>query len=125
MESVKKYKICCDKCKCEWDYQETQLRESQWRSKHNELLVVLSFYCPQCNEQYIVNIDNESTLAIKEEINKLQESIREALRSANGSDTTFLCYRLTKERAYWLAELSKQQNQLKEIYLNGISEAID
>ena len=88
-------------------------------------MVVLSFYCPQCNEQYIVNIDNESTLAIKEEINKLQESIREALRSANGSDTTFLCYRLTKERAYWLAELSKQQNQLKEIYLNGISEAID
>lgn len=125
MEDMEKYKICCDKCKCEWPYQVTQLKETKWRSKHNELFVVLSFYCPQCNEQYIVSIDNESTLAIKEEINKLQKGIQETLRNANGSDVVFLCYRLMKERTQWLAELTKQQKQLKEIYLKGILEAID
>ena len=73
--------VSCDKCKHEWPFEDTKLVETRWKDNKNELFILLSFKCPSCNEEYIVSVDNEITLTEKEEIAKIREAIKKAIKN--------------------------------------------
>jgi len=116
--------VSCDDCKHEWPYSETNLTETRWKDNKNELFVVLAFNCPQCGKQYIVCVDNEITLAERNEVVKVQKSIQRTLRKAKGNDVATVYYALMAKRKRLLVRLTKHQNQLKEAYLERVEKGL-
>lgn len=116
--------VSCDECKFEWLYEETNLVETRWKDDKDELFVLLSFNCPQCNKQYIVCVDNEITLSERDEVAKVQRSIQKTLRSAKGNNIMPLYHGLMAKRERLLVRLTKHQNQLKEAYLERVEKGL-
>lgn len=105
--------VCCDVCGHEWPYNETNLTETRWKDDKNEFFILLSFSCPECGKRYIVSVDDDFTLSDKDDLKKIQVSIRKALYGAKGSD-----YRaLVKEKDYLVERMAKHQKFAKEAYL--------
>lgn len=118
----KQHIIRCDKCGYEWLHEHTRLAETHYVDNNNQHFLVLAFHCPQCNEQYIVCVDNEMTLDARNKLIKTRQTIQRVMQKGDSAEPLLKALVEKKERL--MTRLLRHQDRLKEAYLERVEKGL-
>lgn len=103
--------LFCDNCGDEWELKTTDIKQTKIVPK-DEVITLTYFTCPKCGKLYVVNIDNDYTLQLRNKL--LLEIKRIKSEDKKGKDTS----KRRKKVSSLYIKLKKLGDELKVIY-NG------
>ena len=65
----------CDKCKCTWSLEDTDIHSETVRNEKGQEMLVHFFLCPECHEIYIVGIVDMKVRMYLEKVKRLNKKI--------------------------------------------------
>ena len=118
----KQHIIRCDECGYKWLHEHTVLTETHYVDNNNRHFLVLAFHCPQCNERYIVCVDNEVTLEARNKLIRIRQAIQRVMQKGDSAEPLLKALVEKKERL--MARLLRHQDSLKEAYLERVEKGL-
>lgn len=118
----KQHIIRCDECGYEWLHERTVLTETHYVDNDNRHFLVLAFHCPQCNERYIVCVDNEVTLEARNKLIRIRQAIQRVMQKGDSAEP--LLKALVEKKEHLMARLLRHQDSLKEAYLERVEKGL-
>lgn len=94
--------IICDNCKKEFSVQ--KFTEEFDVLRDGTPVEVICFYCPECNERYVVNVESDYTKQLKEDWQRALE------------DSTIPA----KEYAYYTKKYKRVATKLRKTYIKRV-----
>lgn len=112
--------ISCDDCKFEWQWKDTILFEAEYESSDKDKFFVIAFKCSQCGKEYLIAVNNGTTLSEIKDLRRIEKSLDKLRTRAKGKPTpkqmSDNMYLFEKHKRL-VARIGKHQEQLKEIFL--------
>lgn len=110
--------IQCDVCECLFDKRHIDIKNRV--DKLNGVVInVSSFYCPECKEEYIVNITDLSIRKLQVEYRKLAHKIK--VERAKNKPSESRMVKLNKKAEELKETILTKQNKLISVYIDKYS----
>lgn len=122
--------IVCDDCGNEWKWKDTNLLESEYESLDKDKYFTISFGCRNCGKDYLVAVNNGTTLSEIRELRRIEKSLnnlRIKAKKMKGKPTAQLTSdfnSLVEKHRRVMSRIKKHQDQLKESFLSRKPELV-
>ena len=113
--------IYCDVCKFEWKYKDTPFFESELKNQSGDKFFVVAFICRQCGKEFLIVVNNETTLSDIKELRRIENNLEELRTKAQGKPTPIqvaINESLIIKHKEIANRIGEYQDKLKEDYLS-------